>query len=277
MKEPPNSRYFRPPRNGQPIVWMMRWSGFGTCQTSLTPRAQTCGFSPARLNRSIATPVRWPCVPSASTVTFAITSDPGSKFESGSPSRPRPLSPLRAPTALPPSTSRFSAAGLRLLAQPTREFCQGGDVVPVVAHRRRRRDPKGRALREVVDALAVDRTVERHLLDADPLAEEPAKRARVDDGAGQRVGAHALALLEHGHRNLAEPLRGLGRILEQLAEADRACKAGRACADDQDADIDPLLRRVRGRRDVVARVEGGREICGSHAAHRLVGPGASGA
>ena len=61
------------------------------------------------------------------------------------------------------------------------------------------------------------------------------------------MGADALALLEHGHRNLAEPLGSLGRLLEQLAEADRARKPGRARADDQDADIDPLLRRVRGR------------------------------
>ncbi len=105
----PNSRYWRPPRSGQPIVWMTRWSGFGTFQISLTPSAQTCGFSPARPNRSIATPVRCPCVPSARTVTLAVTSEPGSKFGSGSPSRPRPLSPVRTPTALAPSTSSFSA------------------------------------------------------------------------------------------------------------------------------------------------------------------------
>ena len=70
----------RPPRSGQPIVWMTRSSGCATSQTSLTPSAQTCGFSPASPNRSIATPVRWPCVPSARTVTGASMSEPGSKF-----------------------------------------------------------------------------------------------------------------------------------------------------------------------------------------------------
>ncbi len=160
------------------------------------------------------------------------------------------------------------AAGLRLLAHPPRELGQRRDVVPVVTHRRRRRDPKGRAPGEVVDRLVVDRPVERHVLHAGPVAEEPAQRARVDDSARQRVGADALALLEHGDRDLAEPFRGLRRLLEQLAEPDRAGEPRRACADDQHADVDPLLRRIRRRRDVLAGIERWWEICRSRAAHR---------
>ena len=50
-----------------------------------------------------------------------------------------------------------------------------------------------------------------------------------------------------GH--LAETL-GHGRVLlEQLAEPDRARETGRAAADDQDADLDPLVGRVGRRRD----------------------------
>src|SRR5438874_981850 len=71
MNEPPNSRYLAPARSGQPIVWMTRLSGVATRQTSLTPSAQTCGFSPSRPNCSIAAPVKWPCVPSARTVRRA--------------------------------------------------------------------------------------------------------------------------------------------------------------------------------------------------------------
>ena len=44
-------------------------------------RAPTpAGSSPRSPKWSSATPVRWPCVPSASTVTFATMSEPGSKF-----------------------------------------------------------------------------------------------------------------------------------------------------------------------------------------------------
>ena len=59
---------------------MTRSSGLATFQTSLTPSAHTCGLSPASPKWSSATPVRCPWVPSASTVTLAVTSAPGSKF-----------------------------------------------------------------------------------------------------------------------------------------------------------------------------------------------------
>src|SRR5438093_604681 len=138
MKEPPNSRKRGELRNGQPIVWMTRSSGRGTFHTSFTPRAHTCGFSPASPKRSSAAPVRCPCVPSASTVTRATMSEPGSKLASCSPSRPLPL-------------------------------------------------------------------------------------------------------LEHGDGNVAEPLRRLRLLLEQLPEPDRAREPGRPRADDQDTDLDPLV------------------------------------
>ena len=51
--------------------------------------------------------------------------------------------------------------------------------------------------------------------------------------------AGLLALLEHRDRHVAEPLGELRRVLEQLAEPDRAGEPGRPGADDQDADLDP--------------------------------------
>ena len=60
----------------------------------------------------IAAPVRWPQQPSASTVTWALMSVPGSKLPSGSPSLPRPLSPERTPTTWPSSTISWVARGL---------------------------------------------------------------------------------------------------------------------------------------------------------------------
>ena len=58
MKEPPNSPYLALLRSGQPIVWTMCPSGFGTFQTSLTPSAQICGCAPSSPKRAIAAPVR---------------------------------------------------------------------------------------------------------------------------------------------------------------------------------------------------------------------------
>ena len=53
--------------------------------------------------------------------------------------------------------------------------------------------------------------------------------------------AGLLALLDDRDRDVAEPLGGLGRLFEQLAEPDRAGKARRPRTDDQDSDLDPLV------------------------------------
>ena len=58
MNEPPNSPKLADVRSGQPIVWMIFRSGLRTRQTSFTPSAQICGFSPWRPNWSMAAPVR---------------------------------------------------------------------------------------------------------------------------------------------------------------------------------------------------------------------------
>ncbi len=104
-----------------PIVWIRRSSGLGTFQTSLTPSSQTCGSRPsARSNSRIAAPVSEPQQPSASTVCWAVTSVPGSKLPSGSPSLPRPLSPVRTPRTTPSSTSSWVAAvSVRTYAPPS--------------------------------------------------------------------------------------------------------------------------------------------------------------
>ncbi len=110
MNDPPNSRYFACGRSGHPIVWITRSSGRGTFHTSFTPSSHTWGAaSPRSPKRSSATLVRCPFVPSASTVTRATRSLPGSKLASSSCCRPRPLSPVRTPTTPPCSTRRSTA------------------------------------------------------------------------------------------------------------------------------------------------------------------------
>ncbi len=78
--------------------------------------------------------------------------------------------------------------------------------------------------------------------------------------------AGLLALLEQRDGNFAQALRRLRVGLEQLAEPDRACEPRRAGADDEHADLDPLVDRVGRRRDEVRGVERRREV--RRAAHR---------
>src|SRR5581483_5447764 len=126
---------------------------------------------------------------------------------------------------------------LRPLAEPAAEPRERDDVIAGVPHRRRRRDPE-RALRgQEVDALVRHLAVRGHVLDPRAAAEEAAQGAWVHDGAREEVRAGLLALLE------------------QLAEPDRAGEPGRAGADDQDPDLDPLARRIRRRGDRVRRGE----------------------
>ena len=63
------------------------------------------------------------------------------------------------------------------------------------------------------------------------------------------------ALLDHRHRHLAEALRQLRVVLEQLQQADRAGQPGLAAADDRDADLDALVLGVRRRADELLAAE----------------------
>ncbi len=130
----------------------------------------------------------------------------------------------------------------------------------MVDHRRRRRDANGATLRQEQDRLAVHLAVERHLVDPFPTLEETLESARVHDRAGEKVCTRRLALLEHCDRHLAEPLGRCGILFHQLSEPDRRCEPGGAGADDQEADFDPLVDRIRRRRDRVGRRPRRREL-----------------
>src|SRR5512132_4344047 len=67
--------------------------------------------------------------------------------------------------------------------------------------------------------------------------------------------ARLLPLLEHRDRHLSQTLAHLGRVLQQLAEPDRAGQPRGARPDDQDPDLDALVLRIRRRGDVLARIE----------------------
>src|SRR5262249_52791054 len=156
---------------------------------------------------------------------------------------------------------------LGLLGEPAAELRERRDVVAVVEHRRRSRDPQSGLGGKEVDGLVRDAAVERQVPGRDPVLEEALQRARVDDRAREQVRPGLLALLEHRHRYLAEPLRQLRRSLQQLPEPDRAGEPGRPGPDDQDAHLDLGLA---GRDDELVRVERRRVVGGPHAALRAL-------
>ena len=199
-------------------------------------------------------------------------SEPGSKFESSSPSRPRPRSPVRTPTTRPPSTSSCSAdvsgrivdaERLGLVREEATELRDRRDPIAVVGHRRRRRDAHRAALRHEEHRLAVHLAEERQLRRILAPCEEPLQRPRVDDRAREKVRARRLSLLEHGDRHLAEPLRRRGILLDELAEPDRGGETRRAGADDQEPDVDALVDRIASaRRSPRAADHGGGKSAG---------------
>ena len=82
---------------------------------------------------------------------------------------------------------------------------------------------------------------------------------------GKEVRAGLLPLLDERDRDVAEPLRHLRLLLEQLTEPDRAGEAAGAAADDQDADLDPLVGGIGRRADRLRARERRRIIRRPHA------------
>src|SRR5205807_9667217 len=111
-----------------------------------------------------------------------------------------------------------------------------------------------------VDRLSRHRPERREVFDSEAVAEKAAQPSGIHDRTREKVGAGLLALLDHRDGHVAEPLRDVRVLLEQLAEPDRAREAGRTRSDDEDADLDPLVRRVGRLRDVVGRRERRREV-----------------
>src|SRR4051794_23897978 len=162
------------------------------------------------------------------------------------------------------------AERLRLVREEARQLRERCDVVAVVDHRRRRREAERTMLRHEEHGLGFDGLVERQLVHSLSALEETLQAARVDDRAREDVRPRRLALLEHGHRHVAEPLRLLGILLQQLTEANRAGEPGRPGADDQEPDLDPLVQRIGRRLNRLRRRKRRRKVGGpdAHAAFR---------
>ncbi len=167
---------------------------------------------------------------------------------------------------------QVSARLLRPLGQEAAQLRDRGDVVAVVAEVRGRRLQRYRPrFGQQVDGVLVDLLVDRPLRGIE-IREQLLHRRGDHVGAAQVVGAADLALLEHGDRDLAEPLGQLRLVLEQLHDPVRAGEPGRAPADDDDARLEPLVLGIGRGADVGAGIERGRELPGSDAHRRISRP-----
>ena len=161
------------------------------------------------------------------------------------------------------------AALIRALGEPGADLRDGGDVVPVVPHRRRSREPRRPLGGQVIEALALHPRAERHVLAVHPGEELP-ESPRVHDRAGEEVRAGRLPLLDDRHGDLPEPVAGGRALLEELVHPDRGGEAGWAASDHEDADVDSLVGRVGRLGDELCSVEGRREIGGPGAHEPLL-------
>ena len=182
---------------------------------------------------------------------------PGSNVRSGSPSLPRPLSPERTPSDASVDDDQLRRRGLGqhvgagVLGAALLVAGERGDrdhLGAVVAKRRRRRDPQlGPRARQQVDRFLGD-LPEREPLGAPLLAAQLGKQLRQRRGritAPDRLcPPHALGLLDHRDRHLAEALARLRILGQQREQPVRAGEPGGAAADDRDADLDPLVLSV---------------------------------
>ena len=237
------------PRSGQPSVWMIRSSGSRDLPDLLDAERVGLRERASSSKWSSATPRRWPCVPSASTVACATISVGGAAPGGALPARSRPIGAVCTPRTAPSVDSSRSAVVSGSTNTPSSSACS-----PI---QRVRRDSEkiqlpllwngggvgsrwARRFAVRVDGLAGDRAVRGHLLERH-VGKQLAQRRRVRRRAGEAHASRPLALLEHRDRHLAEPLQRRRVVREQLRQADRAGQAGRPAADDRDADVDALV------------------------------------
>ena len=183
---------------------------------------------------------------------------------------PRPLSPVRTPTTRPCCDEQLLRARLRqdrraarlgLLGEEPAELRDRDDPVAVVSHRRRRRDPQRPPRRQQVDAppRAPGRSSGCPPSVSRPLNSRRSARG-LTTAPESRCEPGCLPFSTTRDRHVAEALGDLGMLLEQLAEPDRAGEPTGPAADDQHADLDPLVGRIRRRGDRLGARERRREV-----------------
>ncbi len=100
------------------------------------------------------------------------------------------------------SGENFHTEVLGLLGQPTAQVAQADDVISPVVHLRRRRQAHGALAGQEQETVLGDRRVERRtpLL---PVRQQLGEGTRLQHGAGQDMGTHLGALLDHAHAQVA--------------------------------------------------------------------------
>ncbi len=129
----------------------------------------------------------------------------------------------------------LDAERLGLLRQIAAHVAERDDEIAVIAHQRRQqkiRQPQRAGRPERIEVVGGHRGLDRRVLAA-PFRNEAIEPDRIDDGAGQDMGADLGALLHHDH----------GALRRELLEPDRGGKAGRPRADNDGVEFHRLPGR----------------------------------
>ena len=259
MKLPPASLYRGLQRSGQPSVWITRSSGFGTSQTSFTPSSQRLRVGAVHVEVVVGGVGE--VADRALGEHRRLGDDVGAGLEVAE------LLAVLAAAAVarahapddPVLDQQLGRGGLGedvdaglfgFLGEEAAQFRDRDRVGALFAEVRRRRLQRERFLRgEEVDRVLGHLLVDRRPVGRVEVGEQPGHRRGVDVGAGEQVGAGDFALLDHRDRHFAELLGQLRLVLEQLHQLVGAGEAGRAAADDRDADLDALVLGIGRRAD----------------------------
>ena len=268
MKLPPNSLYLGRARSGQFIVWMTRSSGFGHLPDLLDadlPAHRVTGeveVVDGGLRQVADRPLGehgglghqvGPGLEVAELLAVAAAA-----LVAGADALDDPV--LDQQLVGHGLGEDVGARLLGLLGEEARQLRDRGDVVAVVPEVGRRRLQRDRPLLgQQIDGVLLDLLVDRPIARVE-VGEQLLHRRRHHVRPGDVVGAAGLALLDHRDRDLAELLGQLRLVLEQLHDAVGAGEPGRPAADDDDAGLEALLRRIGRRTDVVRRIERRREL-----------------
>ena len=260
-------------RSGQPIVWMTRSSGFGDLPDLLHAerpdlRVLALRGRSGRARRRSGGPAspRRGSVTRASDVRARLEVRRAPRRRGRGPcrrcGRRRRGRPRRAASSAAVSGRIVAPSLLGLLGEPAAELRERGDVVAVVPHRRRRRDPQ-RALAASGSRRASCSTApeERHR----PSRTRPAKSRRSERGLTTAPESRC----EPGCLPFSSTATGTSPSRSaELRVAPRA--AGRAGSRTrarpgpaptiEDADLDPLVRRIGRRGDDLRRPKRRREV-----------------
>jgi hypothetical protein len=132
----------------------------------------------------------------------------------------------------------FDTERFRLGGEPAADIAERADIAAMVVHQRRHqeiRQPHAGRAGHPVEMVIGDLRLQRTIGILAPARQQLVETGRIDDGAGQDMGADLGALFHHHHAEIGV----------ELLQADGRAQAGRTGADDDNVEFHGFARRQR--------------------------------